>query len=207
MSDSGSEERLSTEYVPLSKVLALLWRRNPKLHSIGDLVQSFKKHGFRDAPAFDEELQPETGGAIVDGNGRIEALAAMKAGSDKPPRGILVREDGEWLIPIQFGINAESKAAAEAYAIDANNTPLLGGDFTDWEMARMWDASYSGLLEELAELDEFPVSADGDSVDMLLEAAKNLASLDLPELEDEEKSKKRNPKVNECPKCGHRWSG
>ena len=93
----------------------------------------------------------------------------MKAQGREPPRGIAVDDEGEWHVPIQFGVNARSRAAAEAYAIDANNLTMTGGDFTVWDVGRMWDEGYTGMLEGLAGADELPVSVDGDDLDALLD--------------------------------------
>ena len=52
----------------------------------------------------------------------------MRQEGKEAPRGIAVLEDGEWVVPIIFGVDAASKAAAVAFAIDHNNLTLLGGN-------------------------------------------------------------------------------
>lgn len=154
---------LEQRYVPLSQVV--LWDRNPKRHDIGALVQAIRRYGFRDAVAYDAAL-----GALVYGNGRAEALMWMKAQGEKPPRGVGVNADGEWCMPVAFGVDAESKAQAEAFGVDHNNLTLAGGDYTAADMARLWDADYTDLLEVLAEADALPETVSGDDLDALLNA-------------------------------------
>lgn len=141
-----------------------LWDRNPKLHDIGALAESILKHGFRDAPIFDE-----TAHCIIAGNGRLLALARLREQGADPPAGILV-EDGRWKVPIQFGVNAQTKEAAEAFGLDHNNLGMSGGDFDLFDMQRMWDESLLGdLLTDLAEAEEGMAAWDWDDVDRLLE--------------------------------------
>jgi hypothetical protein len=94
----------------------------------------------------------------------------MQAQGRPVPRGIdVVADTGEWAVPVLFGVDAASKAAAEAYAVSHNNLVLSGGDMTAFDMARLWDAErYMGLLTELAEAGELPESVDGDDLDALL---------------------------------------
>lgn len=109
----NSEEKLSElriEYVALDTAVGLLWEKNPKLHDLQILVESISRHAFRDAPAFDAQLQ--NSGAIVDGNGRIEALAWMFDHEYEPPDGIRVDDSGIWYVPIQFGVDSKSQDAA-----------------------------------------------------------------------------------------------
>jgi len=164
----SEEKSLRIEYVRLDRAVELIWQRNKKLHALDSLAASFKLHGFRDAPAFDANLQE--GGAIVDGNGRIEALAWMYDQKQKIPIGISIdKEDGMWCVPIQFGVDAPSQAAAESYALDCNNLVMAGAEFTAWDMARLWDdEGYLDVLKGLAEADLMPVSVDlEDFVDLM----------------------------------------
>lgn len=154
-------EELRIEYVPLADVRR--WSRNPKKHDIGAIVESIKRYGFIDPPKFDETL-----GALIYGNGRDEALEWMQAQGEKPPRGVRTDASGRWLIPVKFGVDAASVAEAEAAAIDHNNLALSGGDFTGFDMARMWDGSLTDILESLARSDALPITMDGDVLDALL---------------------------------------
>lgn len=157
-------DRLEIRYIPLSQ--CMLWARNPKKHDSGIIAASIEAHGFKSAPRYEPALNDGRGG-IGAGNGRIQVLEAMQAQGRTPPRGIVV-EDGVWLVPVQFGVDAASQAAAEAYALDDNNVTLAGGEFTAVDMSRLWTDDYTDLLAELANLDMLPVSVDGDDLDVLL---------------------------------------
>lgn len=160
------------EYVPLGMVKH--WDRNPKLHDIGALVQSIELHGFRDPPSYDATLD-----GIVEGNGRIEALVWMRDQSYSPPEGIgevidsQSREVIDWAVPIIFGLDAPSRAAAERYGLDHNNLVMMGGDFTAVDVARTYSAEYLELVVELAREQMLPVSVTGDDVDTLLALAQS----------------------------------
>jgi len=156
---------LRIEYIPLD--VALLWENNLKRHDIGALIQSFEKHGFKDAPKFEPTLNGGDGG-IVEGNGRFMALDAMRRQAMDPPRGIAVLDDGTWAVPVTFGVDANSEAAAEAYGIDHNLLTMSGGDFDISDMLRLYDDGLDKHLLELAQAEEVPVVFDGDDIDALL---------------------------------------
>jgi len=158
-------ERLELRYVDLATLRR--WDRNAKRHDLGALAESITRHGFRDPPAYDPALNAGEGG-IVEGNGRGDALSAMQAQGQPAPRGVVV-EGGAWLVPVLFGVDAPSQAAAEAYGIAHNNLTMAGGDFTDLDMAGMWEPEgYAALLRSLAEQGEIPVSIDATALDALL---------------------------------------
>lgn len=157
-------DRLEIRYIPLAQ--CILWARNPKKHDAGMIAASIETHGFKSAPRYEPALNDGQGG-IGAGNGRIQVLEAMQAQGRTPPRGIVI-EDGVWLVPVQFGVDAASQAAAEAYALDDNNVTLAGGEFTAVDISRLWTDDYTDLLAELANLDMLPVSVDGDDLDVLL---------------------------------------
>lgn len=161
------QDGLTIKYMRLDEVAKLRWQKNPKRHDIGAIVESIRRHGFVDPPKLDATL-----GALVYGNGRDEALEWMHAQGDEPPRGILVADDGMWLMPVKVGVDAATEQEAEALAIAHNNLTMSGGDFTPWDMARMWDRdAYAALLTELAQRDALPVTVDGDALDALLRGA------------------------------------
>lgn len=165
---------LRIEYVPLSTLM--LWDKNPKKHDIGALAESIERYGFRDAPIYDETL-----GALVAGNGRAETLAALKSQGSQPPTGIATGPDGAWLVPVQVGVDARSASEAEAFAIDHNNVTLMGGDLGLYDLAKLWDESYTDLLQELAARESLPLSVPGDDLDALLRA---LGYTTLPDLHE-----------------------
>jgi hypothetical protein len=158
-----TEPVLVIEYRPLS--WCVQWDKNPKQHDIGLLTESFKRHGFRDAPIWDDTL-----GALVAGNGRITALQWMCSQDfNHPPEGIIIQE-GEWCVPIQFGINSPSKTMAEAFAIDHNNLVMSGGDLTAVDMSRVWSVEYVNTLAKIVSEGGKMLTVDGDDIDMLLRA-------------------------------------
>lgn len=153
--------------IPISQVLR--WDKNPKRHDMGAIIQSIEKHGFREPPVFDKNLNGGEGG-VASGNGRTEALWEMMKAGYAVPRNIAVDEKtGEWAMPVIMGGDAESERAAAAFALDANNLTLLGGDFGPLELARMWEGeAYAEVLADLANHGELPVSVDGEDVDALI---------------------------------------
>lgn len=128
------------------------------------------RYGFLDPPRWDKNLNQGTGG-IVEGNGRLETLFWMFKQGQSTPRGIAVDTDGEWCVPVLFGLDAESEATAAAYSIDHNNLTLAGGDgFTALDVSRLYEPeAYTKLLQELAEVEMLPISVDLDDLNLLLE--------------------------------------
>lgn len=166
-------ELLDLRYIPLDAALGLLWADNAKRHDMGGVAESIEKNGFRDPPSFDVNLVNVNGeaGALVEGNGRPQALAWMRKQQRPVPRGIPVhKESGEWFLPVLFGLDAKSQTAAARYAIDHNNLTMAGGDFTAADMARMWDSQkYLELNQLLANAGDSPATLDPEDLQGLLE--------------------------------------
>jgi len=117
-------ETITVKYVPLSEIKPA--KRNAKDHDIGQIIESFKRFGFVAPGVVNEKT-----GRIVVGHGRAEALAVMKADGQPAPERIRVRKaDGEWSLPIIYGISFKSDAEAEAYVLADNRLTDLGG----WKM-------------------------------------------------------------------------
>src|SRR5579864_1173645 len=112
---------LKIRFVPLDSIER--FAGNAKRHDIGGIVESIKRYGFRDPPAFDAQLN-----AVVEGNGRVEALLLMRDSGEQPPRGLRVSKKGDWLVPVLHGVDAASAKEAKAYLVDHNNLTVLGGD-------------------------------------------------------------------------------
>lgn len=161
-------EQLQIKYVRLDELRR--WDRNPKRHDLGAIADSIARHGFKDPPRYEPALNGGEGG-IVAGNGRVETLGFMHEQGRDVPRGLLLDErDSMWLVPVLFGVDAPSQAAAEAYGVDHNALVLLGGDFDAIDLSRLWDGDeYRALIESLAELDELPVTVDADDVERVLQ--------------------------------------
>jgi hypothetical protein len=163
-------------WIRVQDAVRLLWSENPKLHSIGDLVQSIEKHGFQELPRYDINLPNASGGAgaIKAGNGRIETLAAMEKDGKALPRGLALQKDtNAWVMPLLVGTDADSLNAARAYAIDSNNLTMSGGDFTAFDFQRLWNSDqYVNMLKVLAQDGQLPVTVSGDDLDLFLSGLK-----------------------------------
>lgn len=172
-------------WIRVQDAVGLLWPDNPKLHNVGEIVESILKHGFQELPKYDSAL-----GAIKAGNGRVEVLATMEKEKrvrkqleerNMPcPRGLAVTSEGDWVMPLLIGTDAPSRSLAESYAIDSNNLTMAGGDFNAFDYARMWDPSlYLEILSGLKKTDDLPVTVDVDDL-------SNLDSWFLLQLDDDE---------------------
>jgi hypothetical protein len=185
-----SDDRLTLEYIPLGQ--ARRWDANPKRHAIPALVRSIETHGYGDPAKFDSTL-----GALVYGNGRTEALERMRADGKEPPRGIGVTEDGDWAVPVIFGVDAESRAAAVAFAIDHNNLTLLGGGLAVEDILQIWDEeALVRVLGEIPDAGALLASLGQDDVDALL-SGPDFAPVAA---EDQSRLDQKDPIV--CPECG-----
>jgi len=155
----------------------LLWKGNAKLHSLEEMKLSIKRHGFQELPKFDVNLENVSGtpGAIKAGNGRVEAVFEMESsGECELPRGMgKEKSTGFWVLPILTGTDAESEAAAKAYAIDSNNL-TLAGNFDIWEQARLWDREgYAELLRNLQGSEFLPVTMNQEDIANFLRTMNN----------------------------------
>ena len=187
------EEKLKLRYVPLAQ--AKLWDDNPKLHDIGGLMRSIELHGFGDPPKYDAQLE-----GLVYGNGRTEALERIRQEGKEPPRGILKLVDGEWAVPIIFGVDAASKAAAVAFAIDHNNLTLLGGNLGFTELLALWDEEgLQQVLTSFPDAGALLASLDASDVDSLLNGP------DFEPVGAEDQSRLDEKKCVTCPECGHEF--
>ena len=184
------DDRLTLQYIPLAQ--ARRWDENPKRHDLDALVRSIETHGFGDPPKLDSTL-----GALVYGNGRTEALERMRQSGKEPPRGIGVTEDGDWAVPVIFGVDAESRAAAVAFAIDHNNLTLLGGGLAVEDLLQIWNEE--GLQQVLAGIPDagsLLASLDQVDVDALLQGP----DFKPAGAEDQSRLDEKAPIV--CPECG-----
>lgn len=186
-------EQLELRYIPLTQ--AQRWDENPKLHDLDRLIRSIETHGFGDPPKVDATL-----GALVYGNGRTEALERMRQQGKQPPRGILLTEDGEWAVPVIFGVDAESEAHARVFAVDHNNLTLLGGDLGFADLLQIWDEEgLQAVLRDTPEAGALLASLDTDHVDALLNGP------DFEPVAADEQSRLDEKKQVTCPECGHEF--
>jgi len=160
--DNLTGDLLTLRYVALDDALAWLWDDNPKAHDLPRLRASIRLYGFRDPSIYDGTLD-----AIAAGNGRLEALDAIRSDDEDPPRGIGLTADGAWCVPLIFGADAHSQALAASFGIDHNNLTLVG--FGADDVKRMWtQADYLRLLKRLADEDALPVTVPADDAQALL---------------------------------------
>jgi hypothetical protein len=186
-------DRLELRYIPLAQ--ARRWDENPKKHSFDALIRSIETHGFGDPPKYDATLE-----ALVYGNGRSEALERMRAAGKEPPRGIGILEGGEWAVPVIFGVDAASKAAAVAFAIDHNNLTALGGNLGLEDLLGMWDEEgLQRVLSETPDAGALLASMDRDDLDSLLggPSFEAVGEGEQPRLDERS--------TITCPECGHEF--
>lgn len=166
-------ERLRMYYIPLEE--AVLWDENPKEHAISDLIRSIRDNGFGDPPKWDKNLNNGKGG-LVFGNGRTHAVQWMKHNEEKPPRGVAYNpKTKQWAIPVLFGVDAESEKKAKRFALDHNNLPLLGGNFTAHDMSRLYNPDkYLAILDDLGVQDAMPITVDDEDLSALKLAVNNM---------------------------------
>ena len=169
---------LELKYKPIDLMYSLRYKNNAKEHDIGALMQSIQQHGFREPVGFDDTL-----GAIVSGNGRVEALWYLYQEWVKNdtivPDGIVVNADGMWEVPVVYGVNAANVKAAIAWLIDANNLTMAGGHFTALDMARAWDME--AYLALLAESRNYAVSVDEADFQLMLQLTNGDTDEPMPE--------------------------
>jgi hypothetical protein len=203
---------LRLEYLPLSYLSDRFLEGNPKRHDLAVLIELIERYGFRDPIAIDA-----TADAIVEGNGRVAALIQLQE-SGTAPRGVVVSEEGEWLVPVVRGGDASSVEEARSYAIDHNNSVMLGGDFTPFDFARLYEEEdYITYLQELTEQGMSPILADDNTLSLLeatlgykdrgspgiASAPPTLLTSGIGGAEGEGSSMEDNTHV--CPNCGHRF--
>ena len=188
-----SDERLELRYIPLTQ--ARRWDENPKRHDLDALVRSIETYGFGDPAKYDATLD-----ALVYGNGRTEALERMRQAGKEPPRGIGVTEDGDWAVPVIFGVDAKSRAAAVAFAIDHNNLTLLGGGLAAEDLLQICDEEgLQRVLEETPDAGPLLASLTRDDVDALLRGP------DFQPAAAEDQSRLDELKTVTCPQCGNEF--
>lgn len=131
-------------YIPLTDLSPA--DRNPKRHELELMIASIDMHGLVEIPVVDERTQK-----TLHGHGRRESLIEMQSRGMPAPSGIVIDEDGGWLVPVLRGWSSQNDAEAEALAIKLNRLPGEGG----------WDP------RELAEVLEDLATGDAELFDSL----------------------------------------
>ncbi|MFD5856021.1 ParB N-terminal domain-containing protein [Streptomyces chartreusis] len=192
-------------YVPLADLAPA--PRNPKRHKLELIIASINMHGLVEIPVVDERTQQ-----TLHGHGRREALLEMQNRGTPVPSGIVVDEDGGWLVPILRGWSSRNDAEAEALSIKLNRLPGEGG----------WDPrALAEVLEDLAtnEAELFDsLAIPYDEIDKMLgQVGLETLAGGLPEDEtrqfhlpdDGERGDEHSPDDEgraprtTCPACGH----
>lgn len=117
------------EYVPLSEVQRA--DENVKAHDDEGIAEAIDQLGYIDAGVLDGRT-----GKLLGGHGRLDALLERRAAGGGPPDGIVLRRDGEWLVPVQTGWSSADDDEADAAALALNQLTISGG-FLDDPLAAM----------------------------------------------------------------------
>lgn len=198
-------EQLQIRYVLVSQAMTWELQGNPKKHDLQKIADSITENGFRDAPAFDAKLNGGKGG-LVFGNGRTEALAWMEGQGRSVPRGIALTKDEHWAMPILFGVDARSEAAARRFSLDHNLLTMAGGEYTAVDMGRMFESGpYLDMLQGLAELDQLPLMVDNEDLSLLLELDGKEEPPNFEPVGIEEQGRLDQKKPIVCPHCGEEF--
>lgn len=123
------------EYVPLDSIEVAKW--NPKDHDAAAIAASISEHGYVVPMVLDDRT-----GRLVAGHGRRDELLAARAAGNGAPDGVMVDEQGRWLVPVVRGWRSRNDDQADRYVVSDNRTTEAGGwkrdDLTD-RLARWRD--------------------------------------------------------------------
>lgn len=103
---------------------------NPKDHDLAELSRAIDRFGFTSPAEMDGRTE-----RLVVGHGRLERLLADREAGKAAPEGIVVTDDGRWLMPVVCGWRSKSDAEARAYVITNNRLGELGG----WKQDQLYD--------------------------------------------------------------------
>ncbi|OGD26888.1 MAG: hypothetical protein A2V57_01185 [Candidatus Aminicenantes bacterium RBG_19FT_COMBO_65_30] len=168
---AGVDEIRRVEYVPLGDVQPAT--SNPKRHDVPRIARSIVRFGFT-TPG----LRDERTGRIVVGHGRVEALIALRddpallarlrteceSTATGPPAGVMVGDDGDWLVPLVVGWESRDDAEAAAYLVADNRHTELGG-WDHGELASLLDDIGDPALVDVIGWDLDDLAEPLDTVD------------------------------------------
>ncbi|MFJ2225511.1 hypothetical protein ACIOFY_36415 [Streptomyces anulatus] len=194
-------------YVPLTDLAPAA--RNPKRHELELLIASIDMHGLVEIPVVDERTE-----TTLHGHGRRESLIEMQVRGMRAPSGIVIDEDGGWLVPVLRGWSSRSNAEAEALAIKLNRLPGEGG-WDPRELAEVLEDLATGdaeLFDSLAiphdEIDRMLGKVDPETLPGGIREDEP-ATLHLPDDGDRDEfssdDEGRSPHST-CPSCGHMFA-
>lgn len=112
---------------------------NPRDHDEATLRASVLRFGFTDPPMIDGRT-----GLMAEGHGRKKVTLALRDEGEPPPEGVVVADDGAWLVPVVHGWRSSSDDEARAYLLAGN----IGGGWTDDlpDLLAALNATDDGLL-------------------------------------------------------------
>ena len=164
---------IRVEYMRLDELAGRLMPGNPKDHDLGAIAKSIEEHGFIAMPVVNEG-----DGKVIAGNGRVQALFELRRLGRGVPENIRVGDGGEWLVPVQRGVEFGSAAEAAAYLIADNRMTELGG----WHREQL-----AQMLLELEQQDLLDGTGfSGEELEAMLRELDMLAGEGKDEDEDEE---------------------
>ncbi|MFB6700290.1 hypothetical protein [Streptomyces rubiginosohelvolus] len=193
-----------TAYLPLTDLSPA--SRNPKRHELELIIASIDMHGLVEIPVVDERTQ-----TTLHGHGRREALIEMQVRGMRAPSGIVIDEDGGWLVPVLRGWASRNDADAEALAIKLNRLPGEGG-WDPRELAEILEDLATGepeLFDSLAiphdEIDRMLGKVDPETLPGGIREDEP-PTLHLPDDGDRDEispDDEGRPAHSTCPACGH----
>lgn len=119
VTDAAAPPRWS-EYVPVDDLVPA--ESNAKAHDQALLARSVETFGFVEPVVVDERT-----GRLLSGHGRTEHLTERRAAGDDPPEGVIVGDDGRWLVQVVRGVRSRDDAHATAMGIALNRVGERGG--------------------------------------------------------------------------------
>jgi hypothetical protein len=152
-------KRLTIEYLPLDEIVR--WPENPKAHAVDLIAGSIEAAGFDDPVGLN--THPDAA-FLLEGHGRLKALAAMRDAGKPPPEHIATGKGGAWLVPVVKLHLPPGKA--ERYAL-AHNQLSAGAGWDDAALGKVLgrladlNIDTSGLGWEQADIDALIGGASG----------------------------------------------
>lgn len=142
-------------YMPLTVLRPAA--KNAKQHDVPGIRRSIRRFGFAGSILCDERT-----GRMVGGHGTVEALVGMLEDGEPCPEGVVVDDDGGWLVPVERGWESRSDQEATALNLALNRLQ---------ENAGYHNRTLAEMLEEV--ITEAPELLDStgfeaDSIDQLL---------------------------------------
>ncbi len=198
-------DKLAIEYRRLSDLVPL--KSNSKKHATENTIALILEFGFKDPIGIDPSLNKGKGG-ITEGHDRRAALLEIKKRNIKPPRGILTDKDGEWLVPVLIGVEAESEGKAVKYSILHNHSTIHGAGLDPIDELKLFD--HDLLLEQAEYLD-----SEGENLGAIGDLNSILATLnvgdsddsgdEIPDDNQDIDEESLGETKHECPNCGFKW--